>query len=66
MHERVLAMWHKVHGDNVNHRDVAASHLDIGNVYDSQGDYENALDQYQKALQVCLAVYGQDHPSVAD
>ena len=34
--------------------------------YFSQGDYENALVQHQKALQEFQAFHGQEHPSVAD
>ena len=34
-------------------------------VYNRQEKYEEALVQWQKALQVVLAVYGQDHPGVA-
>ena len=32
--------------------------MNIGNVHGSQGRYEEALVQYQKALEVFLAVYG--------
>ena len=45
---------------------MAMSYANIGSVYDSQGKYEEALVQHQKALQVFLAVYGQEHPNVAD
>ena len=31
----------------------------------SMGKHEEALVQYQKALEVFLTVYGQEHPSVA-
>ena len=44
---------------------MAASCLNIGNVYKDQGDYENALCIYQTALQVFLAVHGQDHLDAA-
>ena len=40
---------------------VAKSHMGIGNVYQRQGKYEQALAQHQKALEVFLAVYGQEH-----
>ena len=42
---------------------VAKSHMGIGNVYQRQGKYEQALVQHQKALEVFLAVYGQEHRS---
>ena len=34
-------------------------------VYDSQGKYERALEYYQKALEIFIKVFGQDHPDVA-
>jgi len=40
---------------------VAASYNNIGVVYRKKGDLENALLQYQKALEVYLAVHGQEH-----
>ena len=35
-------------------------------VYNSQGKYEEALEYYQKSLDIKIRVVGQDHPSVAD
>ena len=40
---------------------MADSYNNIGGVYLQKGDLENALLQYQKALEVFLAVYGQEH-----
>ena len=40
--------------------------MGIANVYYSQGRYEEALVQYQKVLEVFLAVYVQEHPLVAE
>ena len=37
----------------------------IGNVCDSQGKYEEALEYYQKDLDITARLVG-DHPSVAD
>ena len=37
--------------------------MGIGNVYQRQGKYEQALVQHQKALEAFLAVYGQEHHS---
>jgi tetratricopeptide (TPR) repeat protein len=48
-----------------DHPDVAASYTNIGNVYDSQGQYERALEYYQKGLEINIKVSGQDHPDVA-
>ena len=46
--------------------DVAASYNNIGNVYDSQGKYEEALEYYQKDLDITVRLVGQDHPDVAN
>ena len=44
---------------------MAASYNNIGNVYDSQGKYEEALEYYQKDLDITVRLVGQDHPDVA-
>ena len=41
--------------------DVAASHVNIGNVLDDMGNPEEALVEFQKALEVWLAVFGRQH-----
>ena len=58
-------MWRKLHGDSVDHPDVADSYNNIGLVYGSQGKYEEALVQYNRALEIRIRVLGQDHPDVA-
>ena len=45
---------------------MANSFNNIGVVYKEKGDLENALVQYQKALEIRTRVFGSDHPSVAD
>ena len=40
---------------------VAATYNNMGIVYKAQGRHEEALVQYQKALEVFLVVYGQEH-----
>jgi len=37
----------------------------MANVYDSQGNYEKALEYYGKALTIKLASLGDKHPSTA-
>ena len=44
---------------------MAASYNNIGMVYDSQGKYEEALEYYQKDLEITIKVVGHDHPDVA-
>ena len=48
-----------------DHPDVAASLNNIGVVYKKKGDFENALVQYQKALEIRTRVFGSDHLDVA-
>jgi Tfp pilus assembly protein PilF len=45
--------------------DVATSYTHIGIVYYRQGQYERALEYYQKVLEINIKVSGQDHPEVA-
>ena len=48
-----------------DHPDVAASFNNIGAVYAGKGDFETALVQFQKALEIRTRVFGSDHPDVA-
>ena len=48
-----------------DHPDVATSFNNIGAVYAGKGDFENALDQYQKGLEIKTRVFGSDHLDVA-
>ena len=45
--------------------DVAASYNNIAIIYQKQGKYEEALEYYQKGLEIDIKVSGQDHPDVA-
>ena len=38
----------------------------IGSVLDDQGKYPEALEYYNKSLEIMIKVHGQDHPLVAD
>ena len=40
---------------------VAASYSNIGSVHDSQGKYEEALDYYNRALEIDIKISGHDH-----
>ena len=44
---------------------TSSSFYNIGLVCAGKGDLENALVQYQKALEIFIKVSGQDHPDVA-
>ena len=60
MHQRALEIRIKVVGHD--HMDVAASYLNIGEVYRHQGKYQEALEKYQQALEIQIRVLnGQDH-----
>ena len=41
------------------------SYNNIGLVYNTQGKYEEALEYYQKSLDIEIRVVGGDHPDVA-
>ena len=45
---------------------MAATYHNIGVVYQKKGDLENALLQYQRALEIRTRVFGSEHSSVAD
>jgi tetratricopeptide (TPR) repeat protein len=49
-----------------NHPDVATSYYNIAIVYNSKGDYDNALDYFNKALTIYKSALGDSHPDVAD
>ena len=44
---------------------MATSFNNIGAVYEGKGDFENALVQFQKGLEIQTRVFGSDHPDVA-
>ena len=48
-----------------DHLDVAASYNNIGAVYMEQGRYQEALDHYQKSLDIKIKLVGHLHPDVA-
>ena len=41
--------------------DVATSYMSIGAVYFSQGQYERALENHQKTIDIKIRVVGHDH-----
>ena len=45
--------------------DTASSLNSIGLVYHAKGDHVQALEYYQRALKIKLAVYGKEHPGTA-
>ena len=47
------------------HPGVALCYNNIGQAYASQGDYESAMYNYEKALDIGLSVFGERHPDVA-
>ena len=44
---------------------MAISYNNIGGVHDKKGEYDKALEHYQKALAIQLKQLGPEHPSVA-
>jgi len=59
-HQKALKIRIKVLG--IEHPNVADSYNNIGLVYDSQGDYSNALKYLHKALNIRKKVLGDNHP----
>ncbi len=47
-------------------RSVASTHVNIGNLYQAQGNYEKALFHCYTAIPVLISQMGQAHGSVAD
>ena len=44
---------------------MATSYNNIGAVYDSQGRYKEALEEYEKCLKIRVDKLGHEHPDVA-
>jgi len=42
-----------------------SAHNLLGWVYDDTGDYDRAIESYQKALEIALKEFGPEHPEVA-
>lgn len=45
--------------------DLAKTYLNIGKVYAKKKEYDNAMNCYQKALNIQKSIYGVCHPAVA-
>ena len=56
-------MYVAVYGDM--HLDTAATLNNMGNVYQSQGKYEQALEAFSKSLDIKIKLVGQDSPQTA-
>jgi len=39
--------------------------MNIGLAYHSKGDYDRALEYYEKALNIGKKIYGEEHPNIA-
>lgn len=50
---------------DANHPDVARIYNNIGVVYKDKGDFDKALDYYQRSLSIRLKSLGANHPDVA-
>ena len=59
----VLSVLSKIVGPN--HVDVALSYNNIGLVYSKKGDLYQALDYYQRALEIKEKQLGPNHVDVA-
>ena len=48
-----------------DHPDVARSYNNLGLAYSDKGEYDRAIEYYEKCLEIELDKLGHDHPSVA-
>ena len=65
MHSKSLDIKTRILGGD-NHPDVAASYNNVGNIYQKQGKYEEALEMLSKSLDIMTRIHGGDnHPDVA-
>ena len=62
MHE--AAFDSVIAGYGNKHTNVATCYINIGNVYSAQGNYNEALVQHQKGLEVQISVFGCEHQEV--
>lgn len=46
---------------NSNHHSIAITYSNIGNVYDHQDKYTDAISMYEKALKIKLSAFGDNH-----
>jgi len=44
-----------------NHQDVATSYNNIGGIYNSKGEFDTALDYYQRSLSIKISIFGDNH-----
>ena len=64
MHQKSLDIKLKVFGPD--HPDLASTYCNMGVVYMEMGDYEKALEYYNKDLEIATRVHGLEHPVAAD
>jgi tetratricopeptide (TPR) repeat protein len=50
----------------VDHINTADTIINLGNTYHSQGKYDEAIEQYQRALRISKKAFGADHINIAD
>ena len=77
LNEKALALWdHGFYTDVAKaieyleqaillDQDFASLYINLGAAYDSKGDYDEAIEYFQKALKINLKMLGPEHPDVA-
>ena len=48
------------------HEECAVTYYNIGNIHYDKGDYEKALNYYDKSLKINIQHYGEMHVQCAD
>ena len=56
-HERNLKIRLAIHGEQ--NPVTASSYGNLGNVYNSQGDYPRAIEFHERSLKIRLAIHGE-------
>ena len=77
LNEKALALWNHGFYTDVDKaigyleqailldQDFSAAYNNLGLAYDSKGDYDKAIEYYQKSLKIGLKKLGSEHPDVA-
>lgn len=57
---------HSLTSSKIHEEALVGSYLDLGQIHYSKGNYSAALQSHQLALDLALAVFGEEHPATAN
>ena len=55
-------IWKNIFGED--HADVARNYYNLAFLYNSLGDYNSAIELYERALSIWKKIFGEDHADV--